>query len=312
MIIIGIDHGNSQVKTAHACFTSGITEHGTAKPPIQTDMICYAGNYYTISSKREPYKRDKTTDDKCFIMTLFAIAKELIATNVDDKTVDISLAIGLPPEHFAKQKTVFSRYFYDHGAKWKFEYNGRDFDINIKEVYVFPQAYAAIATKSSLLKEYSTTYIIDIGGYTVDVLLLSDGKPNLQCCHSFELGMIPMFGDITSRINSEYGQKIGDTHIVDVLSGKKSMLSAELKEFIKSKAQAHTMDILDTLREHGIDLTTNPAIFIGGGSAILKDYILKSKRVVPDFTEFIEDVSANAVGYEALAKIAVKRTADKK
>ncbi len=311
MIIIGIDHGNSQIKTVHSCFPSGVTEHGTAKPPIQTDMICYGGKYYTLATKREPYKRDKTIDEKCFVMTLFGIAKELTATGTEDGEVDISLAIGLPPEHFAKQKNVFSRYFYDHGANWKFEYNGKAFSINIKEVYVYPQAYAAIATNSSLLKEYSTTYIVDIGGYTVDVLLLSNGKPDLQCCHSFELGMIPMFGDIANRINSEYGKKITDVHVIDVLTNRKSILSDEIKDFIKERANAHAMDILNTLREGGIDLTTNPAIFVGGGSKILEENILKSNLVVPEFSEFIQEVAANAAGYEALAKIAVKRNAKK-
>ena len=35
-------------------------------------------------------------------------------------------------------------------------------------------------------------FIVDIGGYTTDVLLLRNGKPDLQFCRSLESGVITM------------------------------------------------------------------------------------------------------------------------
>lgn len=301
-MVIGIDHGNSQIKTMHTTFTSGITEHGSAKPPLPTDIVFYDGNYYTISNKRETYKRDKTQDEKCFIMTLFALAKEILATNqYKEDVIDVDLAIGLPPEHYAKQRNIFSEYFLQHGRTWTFTYNDKKFIISINDVHVFPQAYSAIATRASILKEYSSTYIIDIGGYTVDVLLLSEGRPDLQYCHSLELGIIQMNINICNRVNSEYALKIDDNHVMDVLLGRKTTLSDEIKAFIKQSAKAHAYHILNTLRESSVDLRANPAIFIGGGSMILKDLILSTDLVEEEYTEFIPEVTANAAGYTALA-----------
>ena len=88
---------------------------------------------------------------------------------------------------------------------------------------------------------------------------------------------------------------------MDVLLDRKSMLSDTIKDFIKQSAKAHTYQILNTLRESSVDLRANPAIFIGGGSMILKDLILSTDLVDENYTEFIPEVSANAAGYTALA-----------
>ncbi|WP_195256466.1 hypothetical protein [Dorea longicatena] len=43
---------------------------------------------------------------------------------------------------------------------------------------------------------------------------------------------------------------------------------------------------------------TNPAVFLGGGSLLLKQQIEKSLEF--KYIEFIEDVRANAIGYEKM------------
>ena len=39
----------------------------------------YRGKYYTLTDQRIPYRRDKTEDERFFILTLFAIAHEIEA-----------------------------------------------------------------------------------------------------------------------------------------------------------------------------------------------------------------------------------------
>ena len=75
-MLIAIDHGNYAVKTPSFSFVSGLSEH-TVKPPLTDEIIEYAGRYWTLSGKRLNYMRDKTRDERYFILSLFAIAKEL-------------------------------------------------------------------------------------------------------------------------------------------------------------------------------------------------------------------------------------------
>lgn len=307
-MVIGIDHGNSQVKTMHTVFPSGITQHGSARPSLPTDTLFYNGNYYTITAEREPYKKDKTQDEKCFIMTLFGVAKEILATNkYTEEVINVTLAVGLPPEHYPTQKDSFKQYFLKNGNSWEFKFNDKPFKISLENVYVFPQAWAAAATKPSFLKEYSTTYVIDIGGYTVDVLLLKNGRADMSCCHSFDLGIITMSSNIINRINTERGVSLRDDHVVDVLMGKKTILDEEDKNQIREKAKEHVQKIMNKLREAQINLLTDPAIFIGGGALILKSLILESPAIKPQFVEFFPDISANAAGYTSLAEGMIRR-----
>ena len=57
--------------------------------------------------------RDKTVDDRFFVLSLFAIAYELQSTGkyVSGSTANIDLAIGLPPGNFGKQYASFQKYF---------------------------------------------------------------------------------------------------------------------------------------------------------------------------------------------------------
>ena len=48
--------------------------------------------------------RDKTADERYFILTLFAVAFELAGTDYrKDEIVDVQLAVGLPPAHYGAQ-----------------------------------------------------------------------------------------------------------------------------------------------------------------------------------------------------------------
>ena len=73
-MLIAVDHGNKQIKTVHTPpFTSGLIQSDT--PGFGTDALAYRGKYYTLTDQRIPYRRDKTEDERFFILTLFAIAQ---------------------------------------------------------------------------------------------------------------------------------------------------------------------------------------------------------------------------------------------
>jgi len=293
-IVIGVDNGNANTKTVHHVFTSGLNVFDI-KPPVADEILEYNNKFYTLSNKRLTYTRDKTKNESCFILTLFAIAKEILSCEQYSPIIDVCLSVDLPPEHYSLQKDKFAKYFKSFGDEIVFKYNDMQFIINLfDEVYVFPQGFAAVATKASELKEYSRVYIIDIGGYTTDILLIDNGKLDLQYCRSLEDGIITMNNRILGRISTAFDQKIDEQHIYDVLSGKKTVLGLEIQEKIKSECKVHAMEILNQCRELGIDLKSNPAFFVGGGSLLLKQFIQESGMV--SLTEFFENISANAYG----------------
>lgn len=214
-MLIAIDHGNYAIKTTNHSFISGLSEH-TVKPPMTDEILEYGGKYWTLSGRRLSYMRDKTQDDRYFILTLFAIAKELENRGQYTPVEQIQLAVGLPPEHFGVLKDKFARYFKRDGII-KFVYGDKPYSIKIDRVMVFPQAYAAVIPQSSLVVHTVRMFVVDIGGYTTDVLLLKNGKPDLQFCRSLETGIITMNNEIIRKVGALHDMRIEDEHISAVL-----------------------------------------------------------------------------------------------
>ena len=306
-MLLGIDHGNYAIKTTSFEFVSGLAEH-TVKPPMTDEILEYQGKYWTLSGKRLSYMRDKTQDDRFFILSLFAIAKEMEKRGNYGPMEKIQLAVGLPPEHYGLLRDRFGDYFKNRGVV-EFKYAGKSYRIFIDRVMVFPQAYAAVIPKSSLIVKTVRLLVIDIGGYTTDVLLLRNGKPDLQFCRSLETGIITMNNEIIRKVGALHDMRIEDEHISAVLEGKEVILPEEIKATIREETGHHAKDILDQLRELQVDLRANPAIFIGGGSILLKSFLEQSPLVVQ--ADFLEDVHANAIGYEMLARNQMNRNLGK-
>ena len=298
-MLIAIDHGNYAIKTPNHSFVSGLSEH-TVKPPMADEILEYDGRYWTTSGKRLSYMRDKTQDERYFILTLFAIAKELEDTGRYSPVEQIQLAVGLPAEHYGVLKDKFARYFKRDGII-KFVYKDKPYSIMIDRVMVFPQAYAAVVPKSSMVVNMLRVFVVDIGGYTTDVLLLKNGKPDLQFCRSLETGIITMNNEIIRKVGALHDMRIEDEHISAVLSGQDTILPDDVKQTICGATKLHAQDILNQLRELQVDLRSNPAVFIGGGSLLLRPFLEASPLVAK--ADFVESPNANALGYEMLGRV---------
>ena len=305
-MLIAIDHGNHACKTVHFNFVSGLAQH-SVRPPMADEVLEYNGEFWTLSGQRLPYRRDKTRDESFFILTLFAIAKELAFAGPLPSAEKIDLAVGLPPEHYGLLKDKFRDYF-KRNQSVQFIYNDEPITIMIRDVFVYPQAFAAIAPQKCQLKHHLRLFLVDIGGYTTDVLLLRQGKPDMQFCRSLETGVITMNNDIIRRVGALHDMQIEDEHISAVLAGKETILPEEVKDTIRKSAEQHAINILNQLRELKVDLRSNPAVFIGGGSALFRDYLEKSPLVAS--ASFVESVNANAIGYHAMAEaqLSLQRT----
>ena len=178
-MLIAIDHGNKQIKTSRRTFVSGVRESDT-KPPFGQNILFYKGKYYTLSDQRIPYMRDKTVDERYFILTLFAVAFELSGANYHtDEVIDVQLAIGLPPAHYGAQYERFEKYFLNRDII-DFEFDGRPYAIYISKALCFPQAYAAIMPIYQRIRQYPKAAVLDIGGFTADYLLVKNGEADLS------------------------------------------------------------------------------------------------------------------------------------
>lgn len=78
LVVLGIDQGNGNMKTASCVFPYGFKKQETKPSELfSKDILEYKGMYYSLTPNRFSYEIDKTQNENCLILTFFAIAKEI-------------------------------------------------------------------------------------------------------------------------------------------------------------------------------------------------------------------------------------------
>ena len=304
--VIAVDHGNRNIKTPNRVFPSGYKE-SSHLPNMGADVLTYKGKEYTLVDQRMAQKNDKTSDEDYFILTLFAVGGELLE-EMDTITSmpswgynEIVLLVGLPPLHCKEMGARFSDYFKKREGPICFTFNGVPISIKIADVHVYPQAYAAAITVREHFKNVRTVNIVDIGGYTVDLLLLTNMRPDMSICTSLYHGANTMFQNINEKVRARGANNIPDSTIEGVLLKDEAVLqdcSQERICLIQTNASQFAHEVLSEISQAGLDLTENMTVFVGGGSILLREYIENTGIVARPV--FVDNVHANAEGYQLL------------
>lgn len=322
--IIAVDTGNRLIKTAHApAFSAGLVSHGDTPPLVATDTLIYEGKYYSFSESQGYHRRDKTADEYYFILTLAAIAREIVIKNSAlssdcDEAVfrrimqrggrekwkyneSIVLSVGLPPRDMKIQSGKFKEYFLQKGKTLTYTYNGMEFTVTIEEVLVSPQGFAAIFPNDVFLQVSQSiqSYIIDIGGYTTDIALVVNKKIDTNFFESLDFGVIHMMNEISSQVEKECQKSISGPIIEAILKGQR-VGDEQVEDIVINASRAYAKEIIDALKDHGIDLALSVPVLCGGGALLMKEALMK--EIGRDKTIILGDIRANAIGYEVLAK----------
>ena len=294
-IIIGIDHGYAAMKTAHFSFPTGLVEY-EHEPYTRKDVLELDGRFYVVGTGRQPLQKDKTQTEDYYLLTLAAIAKELEHRQAGPAAT-VHLAAGLPLTSFGRDKKKFKEYLLRDGQPVTFRYEWATYTITIGRVSLFPQGYAAVLTQSTLLDEPSVI-VADIGGWTVDLMRLDGRIPNAATCRSLELGMIRCLDEIAEQVRRALGLSMTAAQIESVLRGESGSVGEQAREIIHREAGAYTRRLLSAITESGLDTRAMPAIFLGGGAALLKRHVSATDGLCRPL--ILDDVCLNAKGYERL------------
>lgn len=302
-MLIAIDHGNKQIKTVNCQpYVSGLQESITK--PYGNDVLRYQSMYYALTDQRIPYRKDKSEDNRFFVLSLFAMAREIEARDCySAEVMNIELAIGVPPAYFGSQEKILTDYFMNREVI-KFEFHQKHYATYIDKVLCFPQAYAAAVLQLPSLVECPKALILDIGGHTADYIVLKNGKPifnSISSCDSLENGVDILYNRIQSKLNAEKDVLLEESEIDAILMGRNISYGNDVVDIVKRQAQEFVNDLFSMLRERGIDLRSGKVIFVGGGALLLRYQIENSGKV--GTAVFVDDINANAKGYEVLYQL---------
>lgn len=295
-IIIGIDHGYYAIKGSHVCFPTGLTAYDY-EPYTMQNVLQYQNSYYVCGTGRQTLLKDKTANDNYYLLTMAAIAQEIRYRKAEKKT-GVVLAAGLPLASFGREKQPFREYLFRKEQPLCFRYENESYEIQIEDVKLFPQGYSALALHPEFINGEPSVLLIDIGGWTVDLMRLDNTVPNAGTCRSLELGVIRCIDEIMEQVRRKTGLSVTDVQIERVLGGSSCSMEPEAKEIIQRHGRLYTERILSSVMEAGFDLRAIPSVFMGGGAAIVKRHVTPQDGLCRQI--FLTDVHANASGYERI------------
>ena len=293
-IIIGIDHGYGNIKTANHCFRTAID--GYDKEPVFTkNMLVFDGRYYLIGEGHKEFIGDKSNDNDFYLLTLAAIAEELRDNGMTE--ADVIIAAGLPLTWTSGQKRALRAYLLRNGNV-SFIYQKVKYSITISDVLVYPQGYAAIAPFSYRMK--GVNLIADIGNGTMNVLYMVNGLPQAGKMFTEKLGTYQFTLSAREMYMRKTHTELNDAVIDEFIeNGSTSNLSGENLALIKEAADRYVDRVFKALREHGYDESSMMLYFVGGGAHLVEN----NRTLDPERVKVIDDICANAKGYEYMARL---------
>lgn len=291
-VIIGIDHGYGNIKTAHTCFRTGVTTYDK-EPTFKSDMLIFENRYYIIGDEHKEFTADKMTDPDYYILTLTAIARELNIRGMTEAYV--FLAVGLPLTWVSEQKDAFKAYLL-RNKEAAFSFRGKAYSVTFAGAAVFPQGFSVVADR---LREFKgVNMLCDIGNGTMNIMYNNNGKPVASKCFTEKFGTQQCMIVVREKLMQRFGVAVDDTVIETVLRFGEVDIGKQYLDTIRESASEYVTGIMRRLREHEYNPELMKLYVVGGGSCLIKNFA----GYDPARVTINGDICATAKGYELLAQ----------
>lgn len=291
-VVIGVDQGYGNIKTANECFRAGLTVYNH-EPYFKSDMVFFNRKYYVIGEGHKTFVLNKDEDEDYYVLTLAAIGKELAREHMDYAL--IHLAVGVPLNWLSEQRDRFRRYLMEN-REVVFWLNNDRYQIEIEAVEIYPQGFAHVAPY--IIDLTGTTMICDIGNGTINVMKLTNGIASQKDCFTKKFGVNQCMLRIQQTLLQEYGTPVDEKIIEEVFQTGTTDLGENALKVIRDEATRYASEVMDLLREYEYNPELMKLHIVGGGGCIIRNFgSYDESRVTIN-----DDIKAAAKGYEYLAK----------
>lgn len=296
-LIIGIDHGYGNIKTAGTVTPTGITRlDGT--PTFTKNTLFFEGSYYLIGEGHKEYLADKWLDEDNYLFTLMGIARELNREGIT--TADIHLAVGLPLTWVNRQREDFRKYMLQK-EKIDFRYEDKLYSVRIVGCSVFPQGYAAVVPN---LKDMTgLNMLADIGNGTVNIMKINNRKPLTTQSFTEKMGVNQCVKAASNAMMNKLGVTVDESIIQSMIRYGKADIAAEYADVLRQAITEYADSIFALLRKYEYDPKMMRLYITGGGGKLIENFGTYER----DRVTIIGDICASAKGYEDFALVQLKK-----
>ena len=298
---LGLDMGNSTICVAGIndkgeiikAYTKSVYSMDTAL--ISGDIIECKGTKLALGVGQTTLSNvDKTNREYIEHQILWAVNK-LYGSG----THYINLGVGLPISIYKAKKEEFAEKLKGFGTI-EGVVNGKEVSVNLVDVKVQAEGYAALRVLTNYIDKDNTTLIIDIGMKTTDVILVEwNGKFTISNYGTTNIALYDMYKVLQDQIANE-GVEVTIEQIDKKFQSNKPVIRTEKGEF---NLNEHLIDTLPVCRDMMKDIENkfgktilHDKVFIGGGSEKFLEAIggkVKNNIELPQELRWY----SNAVGY---------------
>ena len=289
-------------------------------PALDENNIVYrVGNLATKTNNSQELDpgSSKSEEDQTLIMLFAALALDAVSTNDFKEKNDVidatyTLGTGLPLREVKEGKDVGYRSQL-LGSVHQVEFlvtpkhQGKKVNIKFEEVKVYPEGFAAYVNLimdndlKVINKELIDKQILiqDIGGLSTDIAVIRNRNVDDDKAQGFNLGVSESLEAIREEIRSRHGVELDSRRdVVDIITRKNDRHHIMVRG---SRTNVHDITdhiLLDLAKKEyrflrnvwAKNSLSEICYFVGGGSAVLKDYIKALNNKLDGYNiEFFED-----------------------
>lgn len=296
-IIVGVDHGYGNMKTAHRVFRTGV-ECMEEEPIVSKNFVRYKDKFYVIGESHLVYQGNKTDSEDFYILTLAALAEELKFRGLHE--ANVILAVGLPLAWMKSQGADFRHYLMKE-QELHFEFRKERYYVHLCGVEIFPQGFAAVVNLGAM---QGMNMLADIGNGTMNVMQIVDNKLLEKSLVTEKFGVGICMKEIQKELSKENGEDISEMLIEPLLRNGLQERTDSTAKKVEHIATRYTENIRRRLVDYGYKEGLVHLYVIGGGGCLIRNY---SDLAEKTGVTFITDICANAKGYETLAEKKLRR-----
>ena len=220
------------------------------------------------------------------------------------ESASVYLAAGLPLTWVGEQKEQFKAYLLQE-PHVDFVFKRREFHVDFIGADIFPQGFAAVASQLGSFK--GVNMICDIGNGTMNVMFITDRRPQSTNMFTEKFGTNQCMLDIREQLMRKFGSLPNDAIIEGVLRDGTADIAEKYLSVIRDTATEYVEGIFRKLREHEYNPDLMRLFIIGGGGCLVRHF----GEYDPNRVTIIDDICATAKGYEFMAKQKLQRSGGK-
>ncbi len=269
----------------------------------------FGGKSYLIGEMLSEDKCDYTISKSSInhqLCVYLSICKMIDKSNVMDFGVpNVYLSLNVPINIYKNNtlKQEYQNFIQKNGGLITIKVNGRSFAFKINLVLALPEATASIYSNIDYFRNKKAT-IIDCGSLNTSYCTFNKLVPLLESMVIANSGINVLRSTIAEALTTSSGILVSNDDTEQILQDGYLFIDGvkiiESKAIIENLIRNHVLEIFNYAKSRNISFNNTELIFTGGGTLLLKKYILE---IYPDATFEIDPQYANVLSYFTILEI---------